>query len=276
MDATRKSIFITGAASGIGRAAARLFADRGWYCGLYDVNREGLEALSSELGSDRSTWARLDVTRREDWRDAVQGFGAAAGGQMHVLFNNAGIASGGLFEDVPEEAAMGIIDVNLKGPVNGIYASLPLLKATPGAVVVNTASVAGMTGMPTMAVYSATKHAVRGLTEALSLDLGRYGIRVCDLMPWFIDTAILDGTVSGFGVRMRDALSARSETVYPVEMAAQALWEAVHGDALHLPVGGKARRMWWRSRWRTGKLRKELRAAVEAFARARNAVTGGN
>lgn len=271
MDAERKTLFVTGAASGIGRATARLFAQRGWFVGLYDINREGVQALAAELGPEACIAAPLDVTRREEWEAAVQQFGQATGGRMHVLFNNAGIGDGGLFESVPQEVAHAVISVNLGGVVNGLYACLPLLKSTPGARVVNTASAAGMMGTPLLATYSATKHAVRALTEALSLELERDDIGVCDVMPWYVDTAILDGHFHGLGVGLRDTLSARGETVYPVELAAQAVWNAAHGHRLHVPVGWKAHVHWFKARWLPGRLRKAMRARVQRAVQALNA-----
>ena len=166
----RKSIFITGAASGIGAETARHFSKRGWFCGLYDVNTAGLDAVEAEIGASNCMKAKLDVRNREDWAAATKDFGEATEGAMNVLFNNAGIGRHGWFEDITGEDNDAIIDINVKGVVNGVQAALPLLKATSGARVVNTASTAGVVGSPQLAVYSATKFAVRGLTEALDAE----------------------------------------------------------------------------------------------------------
>src|SRR5579883_1812795 len=124
-----KAIFITGAASGIGRATALLFARRGWFVGLYDVNREGLESLrreiagqgpreKSEAADGRSVHGVLDVTDLDAFRTAVDAFGAASGGKMDALFQSAGVLEMGLFLDVPPQRAMRMIDINVKGVVN--------------------------------------------------------------------------------------------------------------------------------------------------------------
>ena len=93
----RKSIFITGAASGIGKATAKLFADRSWFVGLYDINEAGLKEVVDEIGAENCISARLDVRSRDDWAAAMKDFGEATDGRMDVLFNNAGIGRHGWF-----------------------------------------------------------------------------------------------------------------------------------------------------------------------------------
>ncbi|MEQ9506121.1 MAG: SDR family oxidoreductase [Hyphomonas sp.] len=259
----RKSIFITGAASGIGAETARYFSRRGWFCGLYDVNEMGLKAVAGELGTENCHYAKLDVTKRADWAAAMEGFGAATGGRMDVLFNNAGIGRHGWFEDVPADDSDLVIDINVKGVINGVYAALPLLKATPGARIVNTASTAGIVGAPQLAVYSASKWAVRGLTEALDAEFRDLGIRVTSLMPWFVDTPILDmGATDGANEKMSDQMKANGATIYPVSMAAEKAWDAAHGGDIQYMVGGEAERARFMTRWLPGLVRKQIRKRV--------------
>ncbi|MDJ0922811.1 MAG: SDR family oxidoreductase [Henriciella sp.] len=256
----RKSIFITGAASGIGAETARLFSKKGWFCGLYDIDEPGLQAIESEIGEANCHTARLDVTNREDWASAIQAFGDRTEGRMNVLFNNAGIGRHGWMEDIPPEESDLVIDVNVKGVVNGIYASLPLLKQTSGARIVNTASTAGVVGSPQLAVYSATKFAVRGLTEALDVEFSELGIRVTSLMPWFIDTPILDmGLTEGANVKMSDQLKDTGAEVYPVSVAAEAVWEAAHGKDIHYMAGKRAKQARFAARFLPGRLRKQIK-----------------
>lgn len=255
----RKSIFITGAASGIGAETARLFHSRGWFCGLYDINETGLNEVAAELGADNCHVAKLDVTQRDDWASAIAGFSAATGGKMDVLFNNAGIGRHGWFEDIPPEEADLIVDINVKGVINGVYAAIPLLKETQNARIVNTASTAGVVGSPRLAVYSATKFAVRGLTEALDVELSGLGIRCTSLMPWFIDTPILDmGLTEGANVKMADEIRENGQEVYPVSLAAETAWEAAHGKDVHYMAGKQAKRARFVSRFLPGMLRKQI------------------
>lgn len=195
----RKSIFVTGAASGIGRATAKLFGSKGWIVGGYDVNEELLGTLKEELGTENCVVRRLDVTDKEDYEQAVSEFGERTGGKMDVLHNNAGIGHSGWFEDVPYDDALRVVQVNFVGVLNGIYSALPLLKATPNSLCFTTSSSSATYGMPRIAVYSATKHAVKGLTEALSIEFARHGVRVADTLPGLIDTAILRNTPNHSG-----------------------------------------------------------------------------
>lgn len=255
----RKSIFITGAASGIGAETARYFAQRGWFTGLYDVNEAGLDEVADIIGSDNCHTARLDVRSREDWNTAVAGFLAETDGRMHVLFNNAGVGRHGWFEEIAPEDHDWVVDVNLKGVINGIHASMQALTDTPGARIVNTASTAGVVGSPQLAVYSATKFAVRGLTEALDVEFKDLDIRVTSLMPWFIETPILDiGTTEGANEKMSDQLRQAGTRVYPVSMAAARAWDAAHGDEVHYMVGKDAERARFFARFLPKMLKKQI------------------
>ncbi|MEM7329803.1 MAG: SDR family oxidoreductase [Pseudomonadota bacterium] len=259
----RKSIFITGAASGIGAETARLFHSRGWFCGLYDINQHGLDEVAAELGPENCHVAKLDVTKREDWAAAIGDFSTETDGKMDVLFNNAGIGRHGWFEDIPPEESDLIVDINVKGVINGVYASIPLLKNTENARIVNTASTAGVVGSPRLAVYSATKFAVRGLTEALDVELSGLGIRCTSLMPWFIDTPILDmGLTEGANVKMADEIRNQGQEVYPVSLAAETAWDAAHGKDVHYMAGKLAKRARFAARFMPGRMRKQIKQGL--------------
>jgi NAD(P)-dependent dehydrogenase (short-subunit alcohol dehydrogenase family) len=258
----QKSIFVTGAGSGIGRATAQLFAGRGWFVGLFDVNAQGLEATAAMLPEGQRISMAFDVRDRAGWARAVETFGQATNRRMHVLFNNAGVGKGGPIEEMPGEDIDLVLDVNLKGVINGVNAALPLLRETPGARIINTASVAGVFGAPNLAVYCATKFGVRGLTEALDIEFSRYGVRVVSLMPWFIDTAILDGHaagVEGSNRRIRDTLTENKTPIYPVRMAAERAWDAAHGGDIHYMVGKEAERARFFARFFPGAMLNQIK-----------------
>ena len=95
-----KSIFITGAASGIGKATAISFAENGWNVGLFDINKEGLKEVADIIGHNKCMYQKLDVTNIEDWIEAEKSFSQYTGGKCDIFFNNAGIANfAGAFED---------------------------------------------------------------------------------------------------------------------------------------------------------------------------------
>ena len=237
----RKAIFITGAASGMGRETAKLFAEKGWFVGAYDVNTDGLKTLEQEIGSDNCTTRRLDVTDKADFDSAMAAFAAETDGKLDLLFSNAGIGESGWFEDIPFEAAMRVVQVNLVGVIASLYAALPLLKATPGSLAFITSSSSATYGMPRIAVYSATKHAVKGLTEALSIEFARHGVRVADTLPGLIDTAILRSTPNRSGDRAKpteDEFYANAPKkgmfrLTPAKAIAETVWKAYGSDKLH-------------------------------------------
>jgi NAD(P)-dependent dehydrogenase (short-subunit alcohol dehydrogenase family) len=223
----RKSIFITGAASGMGRETARLFHAKGWFVGGFDVNEAGLASLCDELGAENCLTRRLDVTDREDYRAAIEAFGEATAGAMDILFNNAGIGRGGPFAEQPFEDVLAVVNVNFIGVLTGIHTALPLLKATPGSLCFTTSSSSATFGMPGIAVYSATKHAVKGLSEALSVEFKAFGIKVADVLPGLIDTPILPP-----GAVQNAPKEGLFRAIPPLEVA-KVVWEAYHSDKLH-------------------------------------------
>lgn len=236
----QKSIFITGAASGIGRATAELFHGKGWFVGCYDVDEGALEDLRQQLG-ERCLTSFLDVRDKQAFDAAMAAFSEQTDGRLDIMFNNAGITVGGYFDDVPFEKTMDIVNINLVGVLNGTHAAIPLLKQTENSLCFTTSSSAAIFGAAGMAVYSATKFAIKGFTQAMSVELARYGVRASDVLPGIIDTPLwlsnryVDGkAVSTFEMtpkRNADRTDA-SRTIAPSEVA-QAVWNAYHGDKVH-------------------------------------------
>lgn len=236
----RRAIFITGAASGIGRATAVLFHREGWLVGAHDVDDAGLATLQEELGEGCVT-ARLDVTDKAAFDLAIAAFGDHTGGRLDLMFNNAGIAAGGNFDEIPFEKTLEVVDVNLVGVLNGIHAAVPLLRETEDSLCFTTCSSAALSGTPGLAVYSATKFAVKGLTEALSVEFDRYGVRAADVLPGIIDTAIWDSVryENGEAVatfesvpRVNQDRTDASRTISP-EAVAECVLRAYAEDRIH-------------------------------------------
>ena len=246
---TRKAIFITGGGSGIGRATAQFFAGRGWFVGLADINKAGLAETAALLPEGQSASYVMDVRDRRQWETTLAECWDASGGRLDILFNNAGIARGGLFEATSPEDNDLLVDINFKGVLHGAEAGLDYLKQTPGSCLVNTCSAAGLYGSPGLVTYSATKFAVRGLTEGLNLEWAEHGIKVRSIMPSFIDTPLLDITAAGSNRTAREGVKEAGLEFTPVETVAQAVWDAAHGSKVHIVVGKTAKNIAFAARW---------------------------
>lgn len=265
----RKAIFITGGGSGIGRAIALKFAREGWFVGLGDIDAEGM-AETQRLIANGFTYAhRFDVRDRGAWDQALDDFATAAGGRIDVLANNAGIPLGGALSDNTPDEIERCLDINLKGVLWGAQAVLPWLKqSAPGSALINTASAAGIYGTGGAAVYSATKFAVRGMTESLDAEWAEFGIKVASICPSFIETPLLDHTpnmASNESIRQRVAAAGLELT--SADEVADAVWNAVHGDRLHWIVGKTARQIAFAARWMPGKVRKRSRGMARPLGR---------
>ena len=179
----KKSVFITGAATGIGRATALNFARRGYFVGGYDLDEAGLKVLEADIAAVGGTGAvgHLDVTDVEEMSSRLAEFVAAAGDRLDVMINNAGLLTAGAFEEIPLATHHRDIDVNVKGVVNGLHLAFPFLKSTPGSTVINLASASAIYGQAELANYSATKFYVRAVTEALNIEWAGHDIRVIDM-----------------------------------------------------------------------------------------------
>jgi NAD(P)-dependent dehydrogenase (short-subunit alcohol dehydrogenase family) len=188
-----KVAIITGAAGGIGQAAAKRFASEGAKVVLVDVDRDHLDDLARDIARDggESLAITADVTVAADVdryaSEADQQFGG-----IDYLFNNAGI--GGVIAplvEYPEEAFDRVIAVNLKGIWLGMKHVAPRIRARGGGAIVNTSSTAGLRGGQTMVAYVASKHAVIGMTRAAALEFAPYGIRVNAICPAAIETQMM-------------------------------------------------------------------------------------
>jgi NAD(P)-dependent dehydrogenase (short-subunit alcohol dehydrogenase family) len=236
---SQKSIFITGGGGGMGRATARKFADAGWFVGVFDIDEEGLEVIHKELGSENSMCGRLDVTSEEDFAQAMDSFSKRSGGRLDILFNNAGIAPGGWFGDMSSDLIRRIIDTNVMGVIYGTRAALPLLTKTENSISIAVSSVVATHGHGMRAIYSASKFAVKGLTEALSLEFARLGVRTADISPGCIDTPMLRNALAApqgrpFDESMFESMAKEGPfRLVPASAIADAVWSAYHSTQVH-------------------------------------------
>ena len=222
----RKSIFITGAASGIGRETALLFAQKNWYTGLVDIDETALQTLAATIGEKNCFYRAADITDADAVAAAMAAFSEQTGGTMDVLLNNAGMIAFGGFDAVALEKSQQVVDVNFKGSLNCIYHAVPYLKKASGARIINMSSASALYGIPALSVYSATKHALSAITEAFDVEFQKYGIKVCDIQPPYVKTPLLDSpapvhNIEKMGVRLEPAA------------VAEAVWRATCKDKLH-------------------------------------------
>ena len=187
-----KVVAITGASSGIGEATAIVLAGHGAKLVLGARRKDRLDALADRIAKagGEAVCLPIDVKKREDLV-ALVGLACNAFGKIDVLINNAGIGPISLLDDLCVEDWMEMIDVNIKGPLYGIAAALPVFRRQGFGHFINTLSTAGLIVKPTMAVYAGTKNAMRTIAEGLRLEAGK-DLRVTNISPGFIQTNFAD------------------------------------------------------------------------------------
>lgn len=262
----RPVVLVTGAGRGIGEATSRRFADAGYLVGAYD-----LEPCAWAAGDDRVVTGTLDVTSPAAWERALSELTAQSGGALDVLVNNAGILYGTPFVDASYEQDAALVDVNVKGVLYGCRAAHPYLAKSDAPTVVNLCSASAIYGQAEMAVYSATKFAVRGITEALDLEWADEGIRVCSVWPLYVPTGMLEGVdtagMRNLGVRLEAdqvateilglAEEARRPTPRgPLRLLAApfGLLRGAFGLPVHKPVGRQATSLYLASQVAPGRI----------------------
>ena len=168
------SILITGCSSGFGRAAARLFLDRGWDV-VATMRKPNAEALPA---SDRLRLLALDITDPDSVARAV-----AAAGPIDVLVNNAGFGVPAPIELITMDAARGLFETNVLGALATVQAVLPQFRARGSGVIVNVSSTVTVKTLPVIGVYRASKAALNALTESLALEVAPFGLRAHIVLP---------------------------------------------------------------------------------------------
>jgi NAD(P)-dependent dehydrogenase (short-subunit alcohol dehydrogenase family) len=198
-DLSGRNALVIGATEGIGRATALAFAAAGanvFASGLGAERGRSLVAEIREGGRVDAEFMEADVTREADVKAVVEE--AARCGRIHAAVNNAGIEGGfGPVQDATSDVFDRIISVNLKGIWHGLKYQLPHMIAHGGGAIVNTASSAGIQPIANIAIYTASKHGVVGLTKATALEVARSNIRVNAVAPGPVNTGLLQRMVAG-------------------------------------------------------------------------------
>jgi NAD(P)-dependent dehydrogenase (short-subunit alcohol dehydrogenase family) len=240
---------ITGGASGIGRALGEELARRGAEVVLADLQSELAEEVAAKIRSagGKATAARLDVTAFAAVNDLVKDVAGRAG-RLDYLFNNAGIVVAGEVEHYEPADWDRVIDVNLRGVTNGVQAAYPIMSRQGFGHIVNTASIAGLVPFTGLLSYSATKHAVVGLSTCLRVEAAAWGVRVSVLCPGAVETAIVGGGKFGKVLRppppeVQRRLWERARPIAPERFARTALAHIARNRAIIVVP------WWWKLVW---------------------------
>jgi NADP-dependent 3-hydroxy acid dehydrogenase YdfG len=252
-DFQNKVVVITGAGSGIGKASAEAFAVEGADVVIADIHEGRLQEVSSGIiaRGGRALIKKVDVADRTQV-EGLASFAIKEKGRVDILFNNAGVAIGGSFENTSIEEWEWIFSINFWGVLYGIKAFLPHMIERKYGHILNTSSLAGLCSMPGMSAYSSTKFAVAGLGEALRAEVRKYGIGVSTICPGVINTRVVeDGRM-----HLRDGARANRQTVvdfyrnfgWPPERVAKAVLSAVRHNRSVVPVGPESWAQWFSKR----------------------------
>jgi NAD(P)-dependent dehydrogenase (short-subunit alcohol dehydrogenase family) len=273
---SNSTAFVTGGASGIGRALAKAMAARGARVCVADINLPAAQAVAHECGA-MATAIALDVRDAAAVKNGIEQF-AGRHGRLDYVFNNAGIGVAGESDEIPLAAWRHIVDINLYGVLNGVLAAYPIMCRQGSGHLVNTASLAGLGPAPLLAPYALTKHAVVGLSTSLRIEAAERGVRVSVLCPAAIETPILHSdnpADSGipWAPDMRRFLTALAGPPYSVEKCAEETLAAIDRNKGVIVLPGRARLAWRLGRLFPALVESVSRQAVAAERKTRDSPT---
>ena len=244
-----KIAFVTGGASGIGAALATKLANEGAEVWIADRQIDAAQELAQRLdgGGAKAHAIELDVRSYSSFERAVAEV-VQQSGRIDYLFNNAGIGVSGEVDSYTLDDWNDVFDVNLRGVVHGIQAIYPIMIRQHSGHIVNTASMAGLVASPGLGSYTATKHAVVGISKALRLEAERHGVQVSVFCPGVIRTPIMTGGQYGrinLSISNEEYLKygERLRPMAPEKFAERALRAVLRGDAIIVVPA------WWRAIW---------------------------
>jgi NAD(P)-dependent dehydrogenase (short-subunit alcohol dehydrogenase family) len=257
-DNTTKTIVVTGASSGIGKATARLFADKGWNV-IATMRNPAAETDLKE--SAKLKLLALDVEDRASVRAAVAA-AIAAFGKVDVWLNNAGYGAFGPIEAGSRAQIQRQFDVNVFGLIECVQAIAPYFRANRAGVIINVSSIGGLMTVPGYGVYNSSKFAVEGLSEGLWYELGAFGIKVKLIEPGAIKTDFGGRSMdawdisnlpdyTGFMDKVKATRARFTKNSSTPELVAAVIFDAANdpSDRLSYLAGPDARRTWPVRRW---------------------------
>ncbi|MES2003843.1 MAG: SDR family NAD(P)-dependent oxidoreductase [Bacteroidota bacterium] len=267
----QKRAFITGAASGLGKALATELAADGWIIGMADINEKELKAAAADIaahGGKPLTFG-LDVADKDQYKTVAESFLARAGG-IDLLFNNAGVGDGSAFEEYSLENYEWMVGINQMGVVYGCYYFIPAMKKQRSGHILNTASAAAISCAPTMGAYNMTKAAVVAISETLYGELMDHNIQVSCIQPTYFRTNVIQYARGGDIVKKATQLFIDKSGLEADTVAKEILNRAGKKE-LYIILPEDARKMWFFKRlaptWFRKKMKEQFMYAMSKVIR---------
>lgn len=254
-----KRAFITGAASGLGKAFCQELAKDGWTLGMADINVKDLEKVAGEIKQlgGKPLFFPLDVSDRDQYKKVAADFLLQAGG-IDLLFNNAGVGDGGSFEEYSLENYEWMVSINQMGVVYGCYYFIPAMKKQRSGHILNTASAAAIGCAPTMGAYNMTKAAVVAISETLYSELMDDNIRVSCIQPTYFKTNVVQFARGGEMVKKATQMFIDRSGLEADTVAQEILLRAGKKE-LYIILPKNARKMWYYKRLAPTWFRKKVK-----------------
>ncbi len=240
-----KRAFITGSASGLGKALCLELAVDGWTIGISDINDDQLAITHAEiirLGGKPLSF-HLDVSNREQYQQVVRNYLQESGG-IDVLINNAGVGDGGIFEEYSLDNWEWMVRINQLSVVYGCHIFIPIFKQQRSGHIINIASLAAISCAPQMGPYNMTKAAVVAISETLYGELMDYNIQISCVQPSYFKTNIAASVRGGEKVRKVTQYLLDRSGLEPKEIAQEVLTRSGDGE-LYVILPKSARKLWW-------------------------------
>jgi len=253
---TSKRAFITGAASGLGKAFATELAGDGWTIGMADNNSIELQKAVAEMNAlgANALMYQLDVSDKDQYKTVAEQFLQDAGG-IDLLFNNAGVGDGGAFEEYSLENYEWMVSINQMGVVYGCYYFIPAMKKQQSGHILNTASAAAIGCAPTMGAYNMTKAAVVAISETLYSELMDFNIHVSCIQPTYFKTNI-SKSARGGGTIQKITQNFIDRSGLEAKEVSQEILIRAGKKELYIILPKSAHKMWLYKRFAPTKFRK--------------------
>ncbi|HRJ31177.1 MAG TPA: SDR family NAD(P)-dependent oxidoreductase [Cyclobacteriaceae bacterium] len=267
---SRKRAFITGAASGLGKALSLHLAADGWTIGISDVNTEALKKTHHEVeqAGGNPILFQLDVSDKVAYKTVANDFLKQTGG-IDLLVNNAGVGDGGKFEEYSLDNWEWMVRINQFGVLYGCHHFIPTFKKQQSGQIMNIASIAGVSCAPQMGAYNMTKAAVIAISETLYGELMDDNIRVSCVMPSYFKTNIAEGVRGGERIKKITQTFIERSGFEAAEIAQEILVRAGNGE-LYIILPKAARKIWMMKRLMPTRLRRIVKEKyMQAIGRIR-------